>query len=101
MESLPSKTGALFNVFPNIYQHKIQPFEVQDPIRPGLAENRAEVAGLPLEVGQMIVGLLNRSKLMDVEEAKEHREELMEERKFFVKMTNDEVFARPFSLCEH
>ncbi|KAG0322848.1 hypothetical protein BGZ97_003405 [Linnemannia gamsii] len=121
-------------VFPNIYQHQVQPFELQDPTRPGsrkilvfflinpeedpivsttfvppqqadwypLIEVLQEIEPrLPLEIGQMIVGLMDRSRLMGLEEAKRHREELMEERKFFVKTTNDEVFARPFSLCEH
>ncbi|KAF9148949.1 hypothetical protein BG015_009290 [Linnemannia schmuckeri] len=81
-------------VFPSIYQHQAEWYpviKVLQKIEPSL----------PLEVGQMNVGLLDRSKLMEVKEAKKHREELMEERKFFVKTTNDKVFARPFSLCEH
>ncbi|KJE96361.1 hypothetical protein CAOG_006699 [Capsaspora owczarzaki ATCC 30864] len=38
---------------------------------------------------------------MGLEEAKQHRETLMKERKRFVTANNDAVFAREFSLCEH
>lgn len=120
-------------VFPNIYQHQVQPFELQDPTRgsrkilafflinpeedpivsttlvpPQQAEWYPVIEvlqeiepRLPLEIVQMISGLSDRSKLMELEEAKKYREELMKERKLFVQKTNDEVFARPFSLCEH
>ncbi|KAF9272152.1 hypothetical protein BGZ88_005132 [Linnemannia elongata] len=118
-------------VFPNIYQHQVQPFELQDPTRPGSRKilvfflvNPEEVSTtfvppqqaewhpvietlqeieprLPLEIEQMISELADRPKLMELEEAKKYREELMKERKFIVQTTNDELFARPFSLCEH
>ena len=35
------------------------------------------------------------------EKAKEHREKLMEERKYVTKENNTLVFEREFSLCEH
>ncbi|GJP40578.1 hypothetical protein CLOM_g242 [Closterium sp. NIES-68] len=35
------------------------------------------------------------------EEAKRYRDELMEERKALVRRANEELFERPFSLCEH
>ncbi|CAI7791362.1 unnamed protein product [Closterium sp. NIES-53] len=38
---------------------------------------------------------------MSLEEAKEYREEVMEERKALVRRANEELFERPFSLCEH
>ncbi|KAF9118480.1 hypothetical protein BGW39_001141, partial [Mortierella sp. 14UC] len=119
-------------VFPNIYQHQVQPFELQDPTQPGsrkilvfflvnpeedhivsttfvppqqadwypIAEVlQAVEPRLPLELARMIVKLSEpKQELMQLEEAKRHRAELMKERKFFVKHTNDEVFARPFSL---
>ncbi|KAG0079158.1 hypothetical protein BGZ90_003366 [Linnemannia elongata] len=99
-------------VFPNIYQRQVQPFELQDPTRPGSRKILAEwhpvietlqeiEPRLPLEIGQMISELSDRSKLMGLEEAKKYREELMKERKFFVQTTNDELLARPFSFCEH
>lgn len=34
-------------------------------------------------------------------EAKEHREKFMQERKYFVWATNQDLFERPFPLCEH
>lgn len=117
-------------VFPNILQHQVQPFKLLDPTKPGsrkiLAfflvnpeepvlsttfvppqqrawDNRAFVEEvrqrLPpeqlREVDQMV------DWPMDLKEAKEHREELMAERHSFVKTVNEEIFERPFSLCEH
>jgi len=38
---------------------------------------------------------------MTEEEAKLHRESLMNERKRFKKKNNKDYFERPFSLCEH
>ena len=38
---------------------------------------------------------------MSLEEAKQHREALMKERKFFIGNNNKVLFERPFSLCEH
>ncbi|KAF9285145.1 hypothetical protein BGZ68_004130 [Mortierella alpina] len=91
-------------VFPNIYQHQVQPFRVEDPNKPGirsgpnkvLAEFAAEK--VPPEIYAMIEKVVNWP--MDLEEAKAHREELMKERKYFVQ-TNRDMFERPFSLCEH
>ncbi|KAK3845631.1 MAG: hypothetical protein J3R72DRAFT_435303 [Linnemannia gamsii] len=122
-------------VFPNIFQHQVQPFELQDPTRPGTRKilvfflvNPEEdpiisttfvppqqadwypyvdvlqeiEPRLPLELARMIVHLAEPALgLMQLSEAKSHREELMKERKFFVQHTNNEMFARPFSLCEH
>lgn len=38
---------------------------------------------------------------LTLKEAKGLREDLMQERKFFVKSSNEWLFERPFSLCEH
>eukprot|EP01087_Luapelamoeba_hula_P017302 TRINITY_DN5437_c0_g1_i6.p1 TRINITY_DN5437_c0_g1~~TRINITY_DN5437_c0_g1_i6.p1 ORF type:complete len:614 (+),score=118.31 TRINITY_DN5437_c0_g1_i6:20-1861(+) len=38
---------------------------------------------------------------MSMDEAKEHRDELMTERKYFVAQNNEQLFEREFSLCEH
>jgi len=118
-------------VFPNIYQHQVQPFELEDKTRSGtrqilvffLVNPQLEVlsttnvppqqkdwamsAGmmdevasrLPPEIFQQVDDFLDWP--MTLEEAKKHREALMEERKFFVDSTNREMFERPFSLCEH
>ncbi|KAG0200516.1 hypothetical protein BGX33_010963 [Mortierella sp. NVP41] len=118
-------------VFPNIYQHRVQPFQLQDPTKPGYRkilvfflvnpevpilstthvppqqkdwslhnDSLTEVARrLPPELVQEVEALLDWP--MDLEEAKMHRLELMKERKYFVKTKNEEMFERPFSLCEH
>ncbi|KAF9127978.1 hypothetical protein BGW39_005454 [Mortierella sp. 14UC] len=117
-------------VFPNIYQHQVQPFSLQDPTKPGsrkilvfflvnpeeptlsttnVPPQQKEWAGedyvqvvakkLPPELVHEIDLLVDWP--MEMEEAKKHREELMKERKFFIKTMQEDVFARPFSLCEH
>ncbi|KAG9073133.1 hypothetical protein KI688_000920 [Linnemannia hyalina] len=117
-------------VFPNIYQHQVQPFTLDDATKPGsrkilvfflvnpeeptlsttnvppqqkewATEDYMKVVAklLPPELVHEIDQLVDWP--MELEEAKKHREELMKERKFFVKTMEEEVFARPFSLCEH
>ncbi|KAG0371786.1 hypothetical protein BGX24_001165, partial [Mortierella sp. AD032] len=117
-------------VFPNIYQHQVQPFTLQDATKPGsrkilvfflvnpeeptlsttnvppqqkewASEDYMQVVAkrLPPELVHEIDVLVDWP--MEMEEAKKHREELMKERKFFVKTMQEDVFARPFSLCEH
>ncbi|KAF9154000.1 hypothetical protein BG015_002143 [Linnemannia schmuckeri] len=117
-------------VFPNIYQHQVQPFTLDDTTKPGsrkilvfflvnpeepvlsttnvppqqkawATEDYMKVVAqkLPPELVHEIDLLVDWP--MELEEAKKHREELMKERKFFVKTMEEEVFARPFSLCEH
>ncbi|KAF9093372.1 hypothetical protein BGX23_003388 [Mortierella sp. AD031] len=117
-------------VFPNIYQHQVQPFRLEDATKPGsrkilvfflvnpeepvlstthvppqqkewATEDYMNVVAqiLPPELVREIDLLVDWP--MHLEEAKKHREELMKERKFFVKTMEEDVFARPFSLCEH
>ncbi|KAG0049981.1 hypothetical protein BGZ83_005219 [Gryganskiella cystojenkinii] len=118
-------------VFPNIYQHQVQPFELQDNTKPGsrrilvfflidpqhpiLSTSQVppqqkswtrehglleEVSKrLPQELVDQVDEYLDWP--MSLIEAKQHREKLMHERKFFVKTVNTELFERPFSLCEH
>ncbi|MCZ4101755.1 DUF4246 family protein, partial [Streptomyces sp. H39-C1] len=38
---------------------------------------------------------------MTLNQAKEYREQLMQERKFFVNEHNEQLYEREFSLCEH
>jgi hypothetical protein len=117
--------------FPNIYQHQVQPFELADPTRRGtrsilvffLVDPEIPILStthvppqqkewgkptgiqlaarerLPPEIMQQIEQLVNVP--FTLEEAKTYREELMEERKYFVKETNKKMFERPFYLCEH
>lgn len=117
-------------VFPNIYQHQVQPFTLDDATKSGsrkilvfflvnpeeptlsttnvppqqkewATEDYMKVVAqnLPPELVHEIDLMVDWP--MKLEEAKRHREELMKERKFFVQTMEEEVFARPFSLCEH
>lgn len=44
---------------------------------------------------------LEKTPLISLQEAYKIREQLMQERKYMVKQNTDQVFERPFSLCEH
>ncbi|KAF9342403.1 hypothetical protein BGX26_007606, partial [Mortierella sp. AD094] len=114
--------------FPNIYQHQVQPFTLEDPTKPGsrsilvfflvdperpilsttnVPPQQKEWAG-PIGLMQTVAERMPPEIFariddmldwpMDLKEAKAHREELMKERKFFVQKTNEEMFERPFSL---
>ncbi|KAG0219175.1 hypothetical protein B0O80DRAFT_533492 [Mortierella sp. GBAus27b] len=117
--------------FPNIYQHQVQPFELEDPTKAGsrsilvffLVDPETPILStthVPPQQkdwdtprGVMLAALeklppelvMKIHQLVDwpigLEEAKEHRLELMKERKYFVKTMNEEMFERPFYLCEH
>jgi hypothetical protein len=117
--------------FPNIYQHQVQPFELADPTKAGsrsilvffLVDPEIPVLStthvppqqkdweIPKELMLQVMKRLPPELVVEIErmvdwpitlaEAKKHREELMKERKFFVKTMNEEMFERPFSLCEH
>ncbi|KAI8346693.1 hypothetical protein B0O80DRAFT_467497 [Mortierella sp. GBAus27b] len=117
--------------FPNIYQHQVQPFELADPTKAGsrsilvffLVDPEIPVLStthvppqqkdweIPKELMLQVMKRLPPELVVEIErmvdwpitlaEAKKHREELMKERKYFVKTMNEEMFERPFSLCEH
>ncbi|KAG0208400.1 hypothetical protein BGX28_000618 [Mortierella sp. GBA30] len=107
-------------VFPNIYQHQVQPFELEDPIKPGI---RSILVFFLIDPARPILSTTNvppqqydwalkeillkdaEENLVDwpmkLDEAKMHREELMKERKYIFDDMSEEGFERPFSLCEH
>ncbi|OMJ27760.1 hypothetical protein AYI69_g2794 [Smittium culicis] len=118
--------------FPNIYQHKVQPFELLDKTKPGfrkilcfflvdpskriistaivppqqkswfeieLKKSENKNNKLPFEIPHLISKKLGWPMSLDT--AKSHREKLMEERKVFFSVETEEIFERPFSLCEH
>ena len=58
-----------------------------------------ENLGLPDSILHMIEDHLDFP--LTLEQAKKYREELMTERKWFVQHHNEDIFERPFSLCEH
>lgn len=92
--------------FPNVLQHRVGPFRLQDPTRPG---HRKIVAFFLVDPSHPIVSTSDvppqqpwaETSTMTLEEAKAFREELMKERKFFVDEHNEQLYEREFSLCEH
>ncbi|MFD6039476.1 DUF4246 domain-containing protein [Streptomyces griseoincarnatus] len=92
--------------FPNVLQHRVSPFRLQDPTRLG---HRKILAFFLVDPSQTIVSTSDvppqqpwaETSTMTLEQAKAYREELMKERKFFVDEHNEQMYEREFSLCEH
>ena len=105
-------------VFPNIYQHSVAPFNLYDPTKYGIrkilvfflvdpALRIISTANVPPQQSNWYMpdseskARLRNHVRMTLVEAKEHRESLMKERKFFISQNNEYLYERPFSLCEH
>ncbi|MET9572252.1 DUF4246 domain-containing protein [Streptomyces virginiae] len=92
--------------FPNILQHRVDSFRLAEPTRPG---HRKILAFFLVDPSQRIVSTSDvppqqpwsETSTMTLEQAKDYREQLMQERKFFVDEHNEQLFEREFSLCEH
>ncbi|WP_418959589.1 DUF4246 domain-containing protein [Streptomyces tritici] len=92
--------------FPNVLQHRVEPFRLADPTRPG---HRKILAFFLVDPSARLVSTSDvppqqpwsETSTMTLEQAKAYREELMKERKFFVDEHNEQVYEREFSLCEH
>ncbi|MFI7005071.1 DUF4246 domain-containing protein [Streptomyces sp. NPDC050145] len=92
--------------FPNVLQHRVDAFRLADPTRPG---HRKILAFFLVDPSETIVSTSDvppqqpwsETSTMTLEQAKEYREELMRERKFFVAEHNEQLYEREFSLCEH
>ncbi|MFE3861437.1 DUF4246 domain-containing protein [Streptomyces goshikiensis] len=92
--------------FPNVLQHRVGSFRLTDTTRPG---HRKILAFFLVHPSEGIVSTSDvppqqpwsDTSTMTLEQAKEHREQLMRERKFFVAEHNDQLYEREFSLCEH
>ncbi|MFB8027431.1 MULTISPECIES: DUF4246 domain-containing protein [unclassified Streptomyces] len=92
--------------FPNILQHRVGSFRLTDPTRPGY---RKILAFFLVDPSERIVSTSDvapqqpwsGTTTMTLEQAKDHREQLMRERKFFVAEHNEQLYERAFSLCEH
>lgn len=92
--------------FPNVLQHRVDPFRLADPARPG---HRKILAFFLVEPSVAIVSTADvppqqpwsPTSTMTLEQAKEYRRQLMQERKFFVDKHTEDVYEREFSLCEH
>jgi hypothetical protein len=118
-------------VFPNVYQHRVAPFQLKDPTQSGqrkilvffLVDPSLRIlstANVPPQQSHWYVNVIRSippfnqlpllivDKIMDyidypmsMNQAKQHREKLMNERKYFISQNNQLLFERPFSLCEH
>lgn len=92
--------------FPNILQHRVGSFRLDDPTRPGY---RKILAFFLVDPSETIVSTSDvppqqpwsPTSTMTLEQAKAYREALMQERKFFVDEHNEQLYEREFSLCEH
>lgn len=92
--------------FPNILQHRVGSFRLVDPTRPG---HRKILAFFLVDPSEEIVSTSDvppqqpwsEASTMTLEQAKAYREQLMQERKFFVDEHNEQLYEREFSLCEH
>ncbi|MFJ6479726.1 MULTISPECIES: DUF4246 domain-containing protein [unclassified Streptomyces] len=92
--------------FPNILQHRVGSFRLSDPTRPG---HRKILAFFLVDPSERIVSTSDvppqqpwsDTSTMTLEQAKDYREQLMQERKFFVDEHNEQLYEREFSLCEH
>ncbi|MGW9452118.1 DUF4246 domain-containing protein [Streptomyces sp. NPDC055632] len=103
--SVPTPAGRCL-AFPNALQHRVAPFRLADPTRPG---HRKILAFFLVDPSERIVSTSDvppqqpwsDTSTMTRAQAEEYREELMRERKFFVDEHNEQVYEREFSLCEH
>ncbi|MET7369127.1 DUF4246 domain-containing protein [Streptomyces sp. NPDC005566] len=92
--------------FPNILQHRVGSFGLTDPTRSGY---RKILAFFLVDPSGEIVSTSDvppqqpwsDTSTMTLEEANSYREQLMQERKFFVDEHNEQLYEREFSLCEH
>ncbi|GAA1535829.1 hypothetical protein GCM10009730_51270 [Streptomyces albidochromogenes] len=103
--AVPTPEGRCL-AFPNVLQHRVDAFRLADPTRPG---HRKILAFFLVDPTQRIVSTSDvppqqpwsETTTMTLEQAKTYREELMQERKFFVDEHNEQLYEREFSLCEH
>ncbi|MCY0936831.1 DUF4246 domain-containing protein [Streptomyces sp. H34-S4] len=92
--------------FPNILQHRVGSFRLKDSTRPG---HRKILAFFLVDPSERIVSTSDvppqqpwsETSTMTLAQAKDFREQLMQERKFFVAEHNEQLYEREFSLCEH
>ncbi|MFF8670178.1 DUF4246 domain-containing protein [Streptomyces sp. NPDC015242] len=92
--------------FPNVLQHRVDAFRLADPTRPG---HRKILAFFLVDPSERIVSTSDvppqqpwsATSTMTLEQARQYRELLMQERKFFVDEHNEQLYEREFSLCEH
>nr|WP_103760090.1 DUF4246 family protein [Streptomyces sp. SM10] len=92
--------------FPNILQHRVGPIRLTDATRPG---HRKILAFFLVDPSERIASTSDvppqqpwsATSTMTLEQPKHFREELMQERTFFVDEHNEQLHERAFSLYEH
>ncbi|MGW5347224.1 DUF4246 domain-containing protein [Streptomyces sp. NPDC004050] len=92
--------------FPNVLQHRVGSFRLTDPTRPG---HRKILAFFLVDPSKTITSTSDvppqqpwsETSTMTLAQARHYREQLMQERKFFVDEHNEQLYEREFSLCEH
>ncbi|MGW4685020.1 DUF4246 domain-containing protein [Streptomyces sp. NPDC004244] len=92
--------------FPNVLQHRVGSFRLTDPARPG---HRKILAFFLVDPSKTITSTSDvppqqpwsETSTMTLAQARHYREQLMQERKFFVDEHNEQLYEREFSLCEH
>uniref|UniRef100_UPI003C7A9389 DUF4246 domain-containing protein n=1 Tax=unclassified Streptomyces TaxID=2593676 RepID=UPI003C7A9389 len=103
--SAPTPAGRCL-AFPNVLQHRVGSFRLTDPTCPGC---RKILAFFLVDPSERIVSTSDvppqqpwsDTATMTLEQARDYREQLMRERKFFVDEHNEQLYEREFSLCEH
>lgn len=88
-------------IFPNGLQHKVSQFSLE---KGKFNSMRTILAFFLIDPNHKIISTENidpQQNFFTIEEANFHRERLMYHRKYFVDQLNQEVFTRPYSLCEH
>ncbi|EPQ56986.1 hypothetical protein GLOTRDRAFT_120376 [Gloeophyllum trabeum ATCC 11539] len=135
--SVTTKEGKCL-AFPNIWQHRVSPFKLIDPTKPGHrkilcfflvdptkkilsttvvppqqadwcmweSERAPALRNLPVELFEMVTDYLKpdaegKGGVITMEEAKEEREKLMEERRNALITQNERVYEAEFNMCEH
>lgn len=114
-------------VFPNMLQHKVESFELENPEENGhrrilvffLVDPTMKItstADIPQQqrnwifdeisistnIASVLIDIIcDYAGLMDLAKAKEHRDALMKERKYIIDLNTNDIFEREFSLCEH
>ncbi|KAG7091943.1 hypothetical protein E1B28_008334 [Marasmius oreades] len=121
--------------FPNVLQHRVRPFKLIDPTKPGhrkilamflvdpyirvlstanvppqqrdwwaeaISQDFTRLGKLPAELMETVMDRVdNREWPISIEEAKEVRKDLMQERSAFVDKVNVDYEQEGFSFCEH
>ena len=86
-------------IFPNSLQHRVKEFKLEEGKDKG---TRTIVALFLVDPDSRIISTEDITETpLSQEEINFHRERLMYHRKYFVNKLNEEVFERPYSLCEH